>query len=85
VIEKYIGKGEIDFILVNSAPIWPDLVKKYADEENKQPVHIKDILRFKNESYKIIQRDLVNENDYIRHDPIKLSRTIADFVEGWIK
>lgn len=85
VIEKYIGKGEIDYVLVNSASIRPDLVKKYADEENKQPVQITDLSKFKNESYKIIQRDLVNENDYIRHDPQKLAGVIADFVGGWIK
>jgi 2-phospho-L-lactate transferase/gluconeogenesis factor (CofD/UPF0052 family) len=43
VIEKYIGKGEIDYILVNSASIRPDLVQKYAKEENKQPVKITDL------------------------------------------
>ncbi len=85
VIEKYIGKWEIDYILVNSAPIREDLVKKYKDEENKTPVQITDLAKFKDESYKIIQRDLINEHDYIRHDSIKLSGAINDFVEGWIK
>ncbi len=85
VIEKYIGKGEIDYILVNSATIREDLVKKYAEEENKQPVKITDLSKFKKESYKIIERDLVNENDFIRHDPNKIATVIADFVGGWIK
>lgn len=85
VIEKYIGKGEMDYVLVNSAPIRDDLAQKYASEENKKPVQITDLTKFKDKSYKIIQRDLINENDYIRHDPIKLSGVIADFVEGWIK
>lgn len=85
VIEKYIGKGEMDYVLVNSAPIRDDLAQKYASEENKKPVQITDLTKFKDKSYKIIQRDLINENDYIRHDPTKLSGVIADFVEGWIK
>lgn len=87
VIEKYIGKGEIDYVLVNSAQIRPDLVEKYASEENKKPVQITDFTKFRgnDNSYKIIQRDLVNENDYIRHDPNKLSGVISDFIGGWIK
>lgn len=81
VIEKYIGEGEIDYVLVNSAPIRPDLAEKYAAEENKKPVQITDFTKFRGSSYKIIQRDLVNENDYIRHDPMKLSGVIGDFIE----
>lgn len=85
VIEKYIGEGEIDYVLVNSAPIRPDLVEKYAAEENKKPVQITDFTKFRGSSYKVIRHDLVNENDYIRHDPKKLAGVIADFVGGWIK
>lgn len=85
VIEKYIGKGEIDYILVNSAPISSELVKKYADEENKKPVHITDLKKFSDESYRIVERDLINEDDYVRHDPTKLAGVINDFIGGWIK
>lgn len=85
VIEKYIGKNEIDYVLVNNAPIGEELVLKYKQEENKQPVRITDISLFSSAPYKIIERDVVNENDYIRHDPEKLAGVIADFVEGWIK
>jgi len=85
VIEHYIGKGQIDYILVNSAPIRPDLIKKYAEEENKKPVRITDLYKFSEESYTIVQRDLINENDYIRHDPKKLAEVINDFIGGWIK
>ncbi len=37
------------------------------------------------ETYKIIQRDFINESDVVRHDPIKLAKTICDLVEWWIK
>lgn len=85
VVEKYIGKNEIDYVLVNNAPIGEELVLKYKQEENKQPVRITDISLFSNAPYKIIERDVVNKADYIRHDPEKLAGVIADFVEGWIK
>lgn len=70
---------------MNSENIREDLVKKYAEEENKEPVKITDLSKFKEESFKVIERDLVNEDDYIRHDPSKVATVIADFVEGWIK
>jgi len=85
VIEKYIGENEIDYVLVNNAPIGEELILKYKQEENKQPVRITDMKLFANVPYKIIERDVVNEQDYIRHDPEKLSKVISDFVEGWIK
>ena len=85
VIEKYIGENEIDYVLVNNAPIGKELIHKYEREENKQPVRITDMSLFANVPYKIIERDVVNEQDYIRHDPEKLSKVINDFVEGWIK
>ncbi|MDD2891821.1 MAG: YvcK family protein [Candidatus Gracilibacteria bacterium] len=85
IVEKYIGRNTIDYVLVNNAPIGEELILKYKEEENKQPVRITDIEIFANAPYKIIERDLVNEADYIRHDPRKLAEAINDFVEGWIK
>lgn len=85
VVEKYIGINEIDYVLANNAPIGEELIRKYQREENKQPVRITDMSLFTNVPYKIIERDVVNEQDYIRHDPEKLSKVINDFIEGWIK
>ena len=85
VIEKYVGKVEIDYVLVNSAVIREDLVQKYATEENKSPVRITDPSKFDTKSYKIVERDVVSEEDFIRHDPEKLAEVINDFVGGWIK
>ena len=54
---------------------------KYEKEESKKPVIIRDYEELKFKSYKIIERDLVNEEDYIRHSPKKLSETIIDFID----
>lgn len=85
VIERYIWKDQIDYVLVNNGKISDDLAKKYMAEENKEPVKIKDLSVLNSKSYKIVERDLINEMDYIRHDPKKLSETIMDFIWWWIK
>jgi hypothetical protein len=40
---------------------------------------------FSNKNYKIIERDFVDESDYVRHNPSKLAKAIIDITEGWIK
>jgi uncharacterized cofD-like protein len=83
VIEKYAGESTIDYVLVNNGKISEEILEKYKQEE-KIPVYL-DSKKFTNKKYKIVARDLVNETDYARHDPRKLSSVIHDFIEGWIK
>jgi uncharacterized cofD-like protein len=82
VIEKYAGKNTIDYVLVNNGKIREEILEKYKAED-KSPVLFN--LQDQKNSYKIVARDLVNEADYARHDPRKLSQVIHDFIEGWIK
>jgi hypothetical protein len=42
-------------------------------------------MNFEGKSFKIIERDFVNESDVVRHDPTKLANTIKDLTDGWIK
>ena len=83
-IARYAGKYP-DYVIVNNGYIQDDLVEKYKREENKKPVKAKDVTQFADKPYKIIERDLVNENDYIRHNSEKLHAVIEDLIEGWIK
>lgn len=87
VVEKYIWKGSLDYVVVNDWFISEELASKYYDEENKKPVKIKDSNRFDLEdaSYKVLERDLLNENDYVRHSSDKIARVISDMIDGWIK
>lgn len=61
------------------------MVDKYAATEMKFPVTLKDPESLRKRGCKVVERDLVSEADYIRHDPKKLSAVIADFVGGWIQ
>lgn len=82
VIEAYLGEGRINYVIANSGIIDKSLIEKYRNEEKKELVSFTSNITT---PYKMIYRDVVNENDYIRHDPQKLAGVIADFVGGWIK
>ncbi|MCT4617567.1 MAG: YvcK family protein [Candidatus Gracilibacteria bacterium] len=87
VIEKYLGEGVLDYVVVNNGYISDELAGKYYDEEMKKPVKVKDDQRsdLKKKYYKLIERDLLNEKDYIRHSPEKMCAVISDLIDGWIK
>lgn len=84
-LEKYLWKWVLDYVVVNNGHISDEMVEKYKKEENKKPVKVKDKEVFKNKSYHIVERDLLNENDFVRHSPDKLASVIDDLIEGWIK
>lgn len=86
VVEQYIGKGVLDFVLVNTGKIPDHLAEKYLRTEKKFPVVLTDAHRdSKTDQYTLIERDLASESDFARHDPKKLGRVMVDFLEGWIK
>lgn len=84
-IERFIGENILDYVIVNNGKIDDEIIEKYKKEENKKPVKINDISRFSDKKYRIIERDIVNDDDYVRHDPQKLAKILEDIVEGWIK
>ena len=84
VLEQYLGEGRINYLLVNSGELRPDLVQKYQSED-KAPVQMRDRAALQAKGIKVIERDFTSETDYIRHDPRKLARTVEDFASGWIK
>lgn len=85
VIEKYLWVWELDYVVVNSWHISDEMIEKYKNEEQKKPVKIKDDSIFIDKYYKIIQRDLLNEKDFVRHDSKKINSIIQDIISGWIK
>lgn len=84
-VERYTGEHILDYVIVNNGFIAPEVIEKYKTEENKKPVQIRDINRYKEKGYKIIERDIVNDEDFVRHDPHKLAKILEDIIAGWIK
>lgn len=85
VVEKYVWENVIDYVVVNNWHISEEMVAKYKHQEEKKPVKIKDLWEFSGKNYKIVERDLLNEADFVRHNSTKLAWVIDDIVNGWIK
>lgn len=89
-VEKYVGKGVLDFVLVNNNFMFPKGILKRYTEENSFPV--KDDLK-DNYSFKIIREDLLSplvfqkikgdklQRSMIRHDPDKLAKALIKIIE----
>ncbi len=70
-LEEYLGKGTIDMVLANNVDIPEALVKKYATEEQKDPVKL-DEENLKKENIRIIQDKIYTiEDGFLRHDTLK--------------
>jgi uncharacterized cofD-like protein len=85
VLEQYIGRGTIDFVILNNGEIREELKQKYKEIENKIPVILSDIQTFQERGYRVIERDLTSDIDFVRHDPKKLWSVISDFIHQWIR
>ena len=81
-IERYIGPAELDYVIVNNGHIDADLLAKYKREENKNPLKIHDHSIFDGKSYQVIECDMVNGDDVVRHDPIKLAKVLEEIVNS---
>ena len=84
-VEKYLWMNTLDYVIVNNGYIADDIVEKYKQEENKKPVKIKDITIFQDKCYEVIEWDIVNDADVVRHDPIKLADILEDIIKKTTK
>lgn len=76
-LNEYLGKRKIDVVIANDGKIDKDIVKKYASEEQKDPILIdKD-----NINIELITGNYVDlEEGVIRHNVIKLALTIFSYL-----
>ncbi len=68
----------LDACIVNIGKIPQAMLAKYASERSV-PV-VADVQTIKDMGYGVIEEDLVNTTDYVRHDPNKLARIIANLL-----
>ncbi len=80
VIEKYLWKNVLDYVVVNDGFISDEMAEKYKKLEKKKPVKIKDDKIFKKKTYKILKRDLLHENTFIRHSFTKVAWVVDEIV-----
>jgi 2-phospho-L-lactate transferase/gluconeogenesis factor (CofD/UPF0052 family) len=74
-------EGLIDAVLVNTAPIRPELLAHYA-ETGSEPVAV-DREAIEASGVEIVEADLLAPGDLIRHDPEQLARAVLEMAERW--
>ncbi|NQT75240.1 MAG: YvcK family protein [Candidatus Omnitrophica bacterium] len=68
----------VNHCIVNIGTVPPELLKKY-EEENAYPV-LADSDRVIEKGYTVIEEDIINTEDYVRHDSKKICKIIMDLV-----
>ena len=81
VIEKYLWKCMLDYVVVNNGYINDKIAEKYKKLEHKSPVKVKDESVFKGKNYKVLQRDLLHEAEHVRHSYDKVWKVIEEIVK----
>lgn len=80
MLQKHLGEDGIDIVLANSETISKTMAKKYATEEQKDPVLI-DENKLKKMNVELIKDKLITiENDYLRHDSLKVAYLIFSYL-----
>ena len=77
-IVRHAGRGVIDFMLVNSAPISAALCETYA-AEGITPVTV-DEAEINALGIGFVAADIISQSDAVRHDPDKLSRNVMRMI-----
>lgn len=81
-LNKYLGKHKIDVVIANNGEISNELIEKYSDLEQKDPVEL-DYQELKNMEVEIIEDNFVMvepESNYLRHNVIKLAFHIFSYL-----
>jgi len=79
-LEKYLGVNTINVVIANNTRINPEILKKYENEEQKDPVLI-DYKNLEKMNVELIEDNLLTTVDNtIRHNSLKLSSIIFSYL-----
>lgn len=80
ILNSYLGKKKVDAVLVSSTVIPKKIIDRYVRYENKELVKF-DPLYLDKLNCEVISSDLLTiENNYIRHDSLKLATAIFNYL-----
>jgi len=77
-ILDHVGAGVINYVVVNSRHVAENLQEKYACH-GAYPVEA-DVKAIEAMGIIAFQADVISETNWVRHDPLKLSRTIVGMI-----
>lgn len=78
-ISDHSSSKIIDYCVVNSTHISKDLLEKYK-QDGAFPVEV-DLEKIRHAGYRVIEDDIINAKDYVRHDSGKLARIIINLIQ----
>ena len=82
-INKYLGKRKVDTVIVANSKLPKNVLDKYISEENKKLVKL-DREKLEKIGCEVVEDDLlVIENNYIRHNNLKLATCIFNYLMRW--
>ena len=93
-VEKYLGKGVLDFVILNGEAPSKELTKRYEKEGAKfLMVSDEEVDRISKLVDKVLVNDLIQEELeeefgkplYIRHDSVKLAKSVMSLARGSVK
>lgn len=73
-ILDHTGEGIVDYVLVNTTVIRPELLEKYHSQGADVVTVDGEALRVM--GTKIVAEDLITQDDFVRHEPTKLARSV---------
>ena len=77
-IEKYLGKGVLDYVLLNTRKPLASRITKYEKEKAAfVELHEED---FKGSEFKVIKKDVLRKQGLIRHDSEKLAQALLSLL-----
>lgn len=80
MLNSYLGKRKIDVVIASNTKITKAIAKKYATEEQKDPVPI-DYDEIKKMGVELIEGDLIGiEDNRIRHNSLRLSSIVFSYL-----
>lgn len=85
VLEKYLWKNVLDYVIVNNGFISEKMAEKYKSLEQKKPIKVKNKSIFKDKTYTVLENDLLHENTFIRHSYGKIGKVVDKLVRALIK
>jgi len=77
-IIDHAGAGTITHCIINTGTVPEEFLKKY-EQEGAYPV-LADSDRIIEKGYKVIEEDIINTKDYVRHDSKKIAKIITDLI-----
>ena len=80
MLQKHLGEDGIDIVMANNGPLSKTIAKKYANEEQKDPVLL-DENKLSKMNIMVIKDNLIAiEDNLIRHDSLKVAYLIFSYL-----